>query len=169
MREYKLKISNSSHFQILKTVVTLSPAVKGFCEFMELCNLICGLEQIWFLQPRAPEPFRVLFEAHRCATICGLTVEAAPIVPTLPAKPANPLTPSLLHTDYPCSPIHSFHFIVHTFVWSSQHLKTSEGESRLIECICLQVLDPRHMCSFMLHTMSMFICLLVLLLVGRWR
>lgn len=126
MREYKLKISNSSHFQILKTVVTLSPAVKGFCEFMELFNLICGLEQIWFLQPRAPEPFRVLFEAHRCATICGLTVEAAPIVSTLPAKPANLLTPSLLHTDYPCSPIHSFHFIVHTFVWSSQHLKTSE-------------------------------------------
>lgn len=123
---------------------------------MELCNLICGLEQIWFLRPGAPEHFRVLFEAHRCATICGQTVEAAPVVPTLPAKPANPLPPSWLHTDYPCFSIRSFHFIVHTFVWPSQHLQTSEGESRLI--------GPRHMCgSYVTHHVHvyMFACIAV--------
>lgn len=30
MREHKLKMSNSSHFQTLKTVVTISPAFRGF-------------------------------------------------------------------------------------------------------------------------------------------
>lgn len=92
-----------------------------------------------FLSSGGFQGLSIFFEARRCATTCGLTVEPALPISTLPAKPINhfdPLTPCLLHTSPILVLLKTPFSYVCTCVCPPQQIKTREDES----CNCAHVL-----------------------------